>query len=1237
MKRLLGLLLVMGVIGRGSAAAAPPSTPTAEQPTAAAESDRQQPRQQSVAITKAPVAPTTAETKRNAHGTAAVAGLSKAPAAESSIVLGIGKLDGSRYDAEFQRHDRRPPFFRKHGIQASLFDEMWLYGIPSSADQIYSKLKPYHVLHLQTTQEGLTSNLQDRRLYRKRATDAGQGLARFVKEGGGLFLRCSGVRYPGDSDIEYWNMLLEPLGITILHEAVFDKRDSFDFRTVDPNKIWHTDNIEKHAITKGVKDLYLPLYNNGPFPGLAAVRYSPEWQIVARGEQTAKSYKTDDSNAIDLNLPGTYTKSPPVVAVRTFGKGRVVSFPLGYIFLSGNHGNPIWPAVVETDGEKDKGRPSHTQQLMLNSIKWLSEPAQENPQLGTHSVEPYSEVDFPATYDWDLHGRFGKDEPGVRGIYGIHTTYTDGSGTVADYVQAAKQAGLSFIVFADPLEQLTSEELDQLKTDCEQVNSKEERFIAMPGIEFTDGVGLRWTFSGDTLIYPPASFKGATGFTYPQWDGKKVTHFGRYSQRSAIPGSGLLDYKQVYQAGTNPTTMWWYTNHILLSYERDKLIADNFGEYLTALRNCRWCSPASFTRIKDPADVALAAKTCFTGFGNLDQAHEALTWHAGRPSLNVDQYVSQGPIIAKWRTINSQMEQHVYKTRGAQRVRSMFEVRSENGICEVRVHDADRGLFRRYDASGAKKFQRVFEHVHDRQRYLVLEVIDTQGKRAMSNDHYIYSYKNGLFRCGDNLNFAGTANTAASGDRNEMIQVEPYFRNGFKFAVEGIDSISAICPQPRAYPVLRIGIKGQGWYPSMDTGYSKAQSHQLMKWLDVQFGSYNMNILNMKTTGKWSEHHSTDTRPEAPWCSLPRETRENEYFDIEQTLHVPMDRVDNYVALNHRRVWEGHKDYRGNIFWTEGTIRFKQDIVLEGKVPIPLVWMDCPTDAAGNWSTTLLVTDIAKTKIRRETLIDNTQPVGVQGRIRPGGFLSRLRMPVGYQALLVPKGMDFGYESRIPGDTFVGLGREGQEVKAGTVMKYRFGLVTVADERKHDEESFLEHTAATLNMDGGHTGYPVSMTSGTIENATYFLTLRAEKNEASFNIGPKPLMTDLNFRVRGIEDNGCVAVYSSNRPWFRFIAALDKTAYFQESIAQQADFWVGNVFVCDNAEVKIALVMDGQHQGSKPFIEVHNPTHRDMKTRVWSPVHTPIFGGISKQVEVPAGNSVRLKFAVSNPSRSQGK
>ena len=36
-------------------------------------------------------------------------------------------------------------------------------------------------------------------------------------------------------------------------------------------------------------------------------------------------------------------------------------------------------------------------------------------------------------------------------------------------------------------------------------------------------------------------------------------------------------------------------------------------------------------------------------------------------------------------------------------------------------------------------------------------------------------------------------------------------------------------------------------------------------------------------------------------------------------------------------------------------------------------------------------------------------------------------------------------------------------------------------------------------------------------------------------LGPQELTIDLPIRVRGLENNGCAAVYSTKRPWFRFI------------------------------------------------------------------------------------------------------
>lgn len=129
-------------------------------------------------------------------------------------------------------------------------------------------------------------------------------------------------------------------------------------------------------------------------------------------------------------------------------------------------------------------------------------------------------------------------------------------------------------------------------------------------------------------------------------------------------------------------------------------------------------------------------------------AQKMSAWHGG-------QYISRGPVIAYWGGINTQMGSNWRYTRGAQRVRLKFVVRSDKGIDEVRVLDADRGLFRRFTGNGAKELEQEFEIVHDKNHYLVLEVRDRAGRRAISQYAFVYPYKQSLFRCGDNLNILG--------------------------------------------------------------------------------------------------------------------------------------------------------------------------------------------------------------------------------------------------------------------------------------------------------------------------------------------------------------------------------------------------------------------------------------------------------------------------------------------------
>ena len=1137
---------------------------------------------------------------------------------EPPTVLGITCNDAEKYNDEFFMYRRMVPLFTENNIAASLIEHGVFCSQDLKDEQLDAMLKGCHVVHLTGAHEGVPKLMPQ---HEARAKRVGAALLRYVQNGGGLFIQPLSVRYSGDQDEKYWNLVLEPFGIQILHEGVYDKTRSYEGKTNQKATFWFTNNIRPHAVTEGVKCLYLPLHGYGEFPGLTAVKYSPEWEVLVSGEKEAHSYMSGVDNSINLSSEGSYQSTPPVLAVRQLGKGRVVSYPIEYLFTGMNYGNPLWSSTVETAGDTSANRPSQGMKLQMNCYKWLAEPARGNPELGTYKRLPYKPVEFPKTPDLKNMVFGAPAASGIRGIVGAHTSYSDGKGTVDDYVKAAKSAGLSFVVFNDPLEKLSADSLQKLKADCAKA-SADPSFYACPGIEFTDGIGNRWAFWGERITFPVSTFIDG-GKTYPQWDGKRVHQYGQFAVSCGFSGSALIDYRQFRANGAHPENLWWFFHYLPMVYEKDKLIADNYSEYLFGLRDLRAVALASFTRISDPADVSVAAATCFTGFQSLGHAKKALNSNLAPSSIarSSGQYVSQGPEIAYWQAVTS--GGNWLYTSGVQRNLFKFVVRSEAGIAEVKVHDADQGIFRRFAGNGAKELTREFEAVNDKQHYLTLEVIDKNGKRAYSQCIPIYFYSRGLYRCGDNLNILGSSGLVWHPDRNEMMQMFKNFSNGNDFALRGWDTGAPLAPMPKVRACETLSVKGAGEYPTPPKQLAyPLQRTAVSKLLDVVLGSYNLQIASMSMT-KLAETYGTDQRPGPAACSVPRDIGDLEYFERTHTIYSPGDRLDYVITWNYRREVEGRKDYKGGIMWHEGEIRFKKDMTLQGAVPIPLVQMMCPTDLEQKWGNTLIASDSdGNTKI--SMLQDMKKPVGNSGRISPGGFVSQMPAPVGYQAFLAPVGSDFAYSSSMPGEMQIGLGREGQEVKAGTVMPYRFAIATFAGA---DAGSAVPaDTAAGFNMNGGCDGYPVKMKTGEIVDTVFFFTAKAADNESAFTLGPRSLIIDLPIRVQGLEDNGCAAVYSTKRPWFRFISVVKGAAYFQEPIDQANEMWVGNMFVCENKNLKITVVVDGQAEGNLPFIEVHNPTDKEVQTTITSPSGTPLFGGLKTNVKIPAGDSVKLNI-----------
>ena len=213
----------------------------------------------------------------------------------------------------------------------------------------------------------------------------------------------------------------------------------------------------------------------------------------------------------------------------------------------------------------------------------------------------------------------------------------------------------------------------------------------------------------------------------------------------------------------------------------------------------------------------------------------------------------------------------------------------------------------------------------------------------------------------------------------------------------------------------------------------------------------------------------------------------------------------------------------------------------------------------------------------------------------------------------------------------VGLGQAGQRVQAGTEIAYRFAMATLGGPRLEPSRQVaqLEDLGASFGLGGGDRGVHATFTAGALVDREMFLTVRAEGCEASFQVQPRSTIIDLPIRLQGIEDNGCVAVYSTARPFFRFVGVSGAQRLVPGKRGQRGNDLGGQRVPCDNKVVKLTLTCDGMAPGRTPCLEVHNPTETIVRTVIVSPPHTPLFGGLRLTAIVPAGASVVLPLSQS--------
>jgi hypothetical protein len=890
--------------------------------------------------------------------------------------------------------------------------------------------------------------------------------------------------------------------------------------------------------------------------------------------------------------------------------------------------------IVEETGWAERKLPSHCGRLLLNGIRWLAETAVQNPKMGGFPFADYAyePVTFPAAVQHDDKAFTPPVETGVRGVFGARTALSSGSGTVADYAVAAQAVGLSFVVFTEALEQLSAAEFEQLKAECRAVST--DTFYAVPGLEFSDHLDNRWALWADRLTYPPATVKVRNSdVPMKQWDGRRIHQLGAFLGQDERPPAALLTYRHLREKGGHPHNLWWFFRVAPFVHDPDgRLAEENRDEYLYALRDLKRVEPVSYTRMNGPADVARAAQSMVTVARDRESLREWMNTRNKTGSLTAASvYLADRGAqvrISQWAAINSQVHYHYNDVRGVQRARLSFQVNSEAGIREVRVRDANLGVVRRFSGHGEPSLAREFEMVHDHDYYLVLEAEDQGGATALSAAIYLYCYKDGIRRCGDNHNFLGRFCWHSCYDQMLNFGAQGGGFLNSTWSGEAVDGYDTSAPW-RLDSTFSFGPHRTGDL-TIDTvelpGYPSRHIHGggQRKVLDVLLPGRDPIVLAMDI-GDLVERHGTPERPSPVMAGLPVKVGENQLFHRVHRAYYFQNRTNMFIVYDHRRPDEGTAACRGNVIWHEGEITFKRDATLAGAIPIELAGGDIGGVAATHI--------LAKGPDGPHAISLTGGKYGEPRPLAAGGYVTVVPNNT-FDVVYVPRDSAMSYTvSSRKGRAYslgVGLATAGQSVRAGQTLPYRFAVVTLGSPAEAfksipDYFAWLDDVGDSFGL-GGRGGVKAAVKTGRVVDAEMFFTLDAAEGEVLFDATPREVIIAQPFRVKGLQNNGAVAVWSSQRPWLRFVGMMGGDAVFQENLDGGGTIWAGNVLLCDNDRVTLTVVAEGQAEGKPPFVELHNPTEQPIAARVWSPKNTPVFGGVTFTKQIPAGASVRQEL-----------
>ena len=602
-------------------------------------------------------------------------------------------------------------------------------------------------------------------------------LRKFLEAGGGLLIM--GHFGQRDTEISPQEAFLKPLGLSPIWKEIPVDANSIEatFWKIDFS---YTNVIKKSPITENVTGLWYPAPSRriGAQHHSVAFKSDASWNTVITGEQSSST--THEYNGTRTSgQSATFTKSVPLVAYRTVGKGRIIYLGIGYEYFYGPDADTILEDIVNIKGLD--GKTSDGAKLFDNCLAYLAEPSTSGKELGGATTpsallrDPVK-AKFCKPFNWKKQkalplGRLYDQ----AGLIGPRTSYSSGTATPTEWVKAAKAEGYSFIAFLEDFKLLTPEKFKQLKAECRKLT--DDKFAAMAGFTIDDEVGNHYFYFGSALPLPKDMLYDHNKKVFVSYDSnlnRKNPHAkGQLGMTTLHYFIGKCIGKATggnfrFNSDSAPFADFfgnWNAMGVVTT-DNGKLEEFVFDDYLKLCNSGQAPVPIAINLLSSPKQLQqIKWRTVYKS--REDGVKELLKFFNKQkfyPKSPTELFISSGPRITDWGFVGPRdyvfmnPDDFVYQNY---RWKVYGSARSKVGLKEINIWNGVK-LFRRFDVKGKKKLKFTLDLTHNQQHYLVMEVIDINGGIAVSEGIWDRNHRNEEFMCGDRnnqLSFSQTVNS----------------------------------------------------------------------------------------------------------------------------------------------------------------------------------------------------------------------------------------------------------------------------------------------------------------------------------------------------------------------------------------------------------------------------------------------------------------------------------------------